>query len=70
MEEPPLLADIKVEVGSGLDKLKQLVEAAQEVLIKEEEGTEKSVPVGLEFMLQVPTSGEDAYSQLPHYMVT
>ena len=34
------------------------------MLVKEEGGEARSVPIGLEFMLQVPTSGEEAYSQL------
>ena len=64
MEESPLLADIKVSADMELEKIKQLVEAAREVVIKEEEGGGKAVPLGLEFMMQEPTTGDEAYSQL------
>ena len=62
----PKTAAIKEDLQEG--KLKQLVEAAREVVVRVEEGKEDAVPQGLGFMLQQPSSAQEAYSQIVQLM--
>ena len=67
-ERNAVLATAAIKEDLQEDKLKQLVEAAREVVIKVEEGKEDAVPQGLEFMLQQPGSAQGAYSQVVQLM--